>query len=300
MRILNFGSLNIDFVYDVDHFVRPGETISSRALGTYPGGKGLNQSIALARAGASVVHAGQVGEDGRFLVELLEESGVDASLTRVSTELRTGNAIIQRDAEGNNCIILYGGANQDISSELTDELLSQMQPEDWLLLQNEVNGLAHIVRAGKARGMKVVLNPSPANEALEEVDLAAVDLFVLNEVEAAQLAGLDEAADAGELVGALGRRFPTAEIVLTLGEEGSVLAIGDVLLRQEAFSVPVVDTTAAGDTFTGYLLAGMLAGERPEVFMRRASAASALAVTRPGAAVSIPRSDEVDEFIARL
>ncbi|WP_077598302.1 ribokinase [Olsenella urininfantis] len=300
MRILNFGSLNIDFVYDVDHFVRPGETISSRALGTYPGGKGLNQSIALARAGASVVHAGQVGEDGRFLVELLEESGVDASLTRVSTELRTGNAIIQRDAEGNNCIILYGGANQDISSELTDELLSQMQPEDWLLLQNEVNGLAHIVRAGKARGMKVVLNPSPANEALEEVDLAAVDLFVLNEVEAAQLAGLDEAADAGELVGALGRRFPTAEIVLTLGEEGSVLASGDVLLRQEAFSVPVVDTTAAGDTFTGYLLAGMLAGERPEVFMRRASAASALAVTRPGAAVSIPRSDEVDEFIARL
>lgn len=298
MRILNFGSLNIDYVYDVEHFVRAGETIASTALNRYPGGKGLNQSIALARAGASVVHGGQVGEDGTWLVDLLAQAGVDTSLTRVSDEVRTGNAIIQRDPEGGNCIILYGGANRAIDDALVDETFSHTEPGDWLLLQNEVNGLDRLVREGHARGLTVVLNPSPADEALEDVDLESVDVLVLNEVEASVLTGLPPESSGEELADALEYGFPGTRVVLTLGGAGSVYVDGEARVRQEAFHVDAVDTTAAGDTFTGYLLAALMAGEAPEVAMRRASAASAIAVTRPGAAVSIPTPAEVDAFLA--
>lgn len=299
MRILNFGSLNIDFVYDVDHFVTAGETIASTALTRYPGGKGLNQSIALARAGADVSHAGQVGEDGRFLVDLLNADGVDTSLTRVSGTLRSGNAIIQRDRAGGNCIILYGGTNRAIDEGFVDEVLAGAESGEWLLLQNEISSLRHIVEEGRRRGMRIVLNPSPADAALDEVDLGKVDVFILNEVEAAMLTGLAGDADADELLHGLHARHPHATLILTLGEKGSVFLHGDELVRQDAFAVDVVDTTAAGDTFTGYLLASLAAGDGPEPAMRRAAAASAIAVTRPGAAVSIPEAAEVDAFLAQ-
>lgn len=307
MSMLNFGSLNIDFVYGVDHFVRKGETISSRELRVFPGGKGLNQSIALSRAGADVRHAGLIGEDGLFLRDLLAESGVDVSQVRVSETMRSGNAIIQNDSEGDNCIILYGGTNRAIDRAFVDEALAGYGEGDWLLLQNEISELPYIVERASAKGMRIVLNPSPADERLFELNLDAVDCFVLNEGEAAWLGGAGGGdgtggADAGALR-AMRRRFPRADIVLTLGERGSLLLRAgsdadepDAIIRQKAYRVPTVDTTAAGDTFTGYLLAGLMQGKPAPEALDMAAKASAIAVSRPGAAPSIPTLAEVEAF----
>ena len=170
MRILNFGSLNIDYVYGVDHFAAKGQTITSHALDVFPGGKGLNQSIALARAGADVHHAGQVGRDGMFLRDLLESCAVGVTSVVVRDDVRSGNAIIQNDASGDNCIVLYPGANRAIDRDFVDQVLDGYGKGDWLLLQNEISELPYIVSRAKARGMFIVLNPSPADSRLDEVD----------------------------------------------------------------------------------------------------------------------------------
>lgn len=298
MRILNFGSLNIDYVYDVDHFVRAGETLASRALHRYPGGKGLNQSIALARAGVSVTHAGKVRSDGEFLVGLLAENGVDTSLIAISSDERTGNAIIQRDPAGNNCILLYGGTNKTIDDELSENVFSRAVKCDWLLLQNEISNLEHIVALGKQYGMQIALNPSPVDGIQDALNLDLIDFLILNETEASVFAGLPVNASPEDLARGLIERYPKTAIVLTLGNSGSMYLEGDAEpVFQKAYPVNAVDTTAAGDTFTGYLLAGIIAGDGIRTSMMRASAASAIAVTRPGAAVSIPRKNEVEEFL---
>lgn len=295
MSILNFGSLNIDFVYEVDHFVRKGETISSQGLNVFPGGKGLNQSLALARAGADVRHAGMIGEDGVFLRELLSDNGVDVSQVRVSDTVRSGNALIQKDAEGDNCIILYGGTNRAIDPAFAAEALASYGKGDWLLLQNEIGSLPDIVHIASDKGMHIVLNPSPADDSLFDMDLDTVSCFVLNEGEAEQLCGSH--GDAESLIAGMRQRFPHADIVLTLGEKGSLMLFGDELYRQCAYRVRTVDTTAAGDTFTGYLLAGLMSGLTPDHALDDAAKASAIAVSRNGAAPSIPTMSEVRSFI---
>ena len=161
MKVLCFGSLNIDYTYKVDHFVGKGETLSSESLQVFSGGKGLNQSIALAKAGARVYHAGAVGEDGRFLLEELEKAGVDVSCVAVRADVRTGNAIIQNDREGDNCILLYGGANQAVKKEQVDEVLTHFDVGDFLVLQNEISELPYIMEQAHEKGMKIILNPSP-------------------------------------------------------------------------------------------------------------------------------------------
>ena len=256
MRILNFGSLNIDYVYGVDHFAAKGQTITSHALDVFPGGKGLNQSIALARAGADVHHAGQVGRDGMFLRDLLESCAVGVTSVVVRDDVRSGNAIIQNDASGDNCIVLYPGANRAIDSDFVDQVLDGYGKGDWLLLQNEISELPYIVSRAKARGMFIVLNPSPADSRLDEVDLDAIGCFVLNEGEAAMLTGAEE--DGETLIRAMRARFSQADIALTLGERGSMYLRGDHVVTQSAYLVDTVDTTAAGDTFTGYLLADLM------------------------------------------
>lgn len=294
MKILNFGSLNIDFVYTVDHFVAKGETLSSKALNVYPGGKGLNQSLALRRAGTNVHHAGQVGEDGTFLRQMLADAGVDVSGISVSSSTRTGNAIIQNDSSGDNCILLYGGANRAISRHTIDSVLSGYSQGDWLVLQNEINDLPYIIEQAKERGMTIALNPSPVDEVLDEIDLNAISLFVLNEVEAAALVG--DTDDSEPLLEGMRRKFPHAQVALTLGEKGAQFASGNKTHSQSAFDVAVVDTTAAGDTFTGYLIAELAGGAGPSHALRIASAAAALAVTTPGAAPSIPHRNQVEAF----
>lgn len=296
MRVLSFGSLNIDYVYKVDHFVNKGETLSSKSLQVFTGGKGLNQSIALAKAGVEVYHAGMIGEDGKMLLEALDEAGVQTEYVKVQSRVRTGNAIIQNDLQGDNCILLYGGANQQIEETYIDEVLEQFGSKDWLLIQNEINNLPYLVSQAKEKGMRIILNPSPMNEKIAELPLDKVDYFILNEVEAQQLLEkeLQDDRDGKVLAEEIKTAFPDTTIVLTQGEKGSVYYDGEQCISQEIFKVKTVDTTAAGDTFTGYFVGGILNGDSPEEAMRVAAKASAIAVTRPGAAPSIPTKEEVE------
>ncbi len=291
-KVLCFGSLNIDYVYAVDHFVSAGETMSSSELMVYTGGKGLNQSCALSRAGMKVFHAGRIGNDGAFLLEELKKSNVDTSLVESAESPRTGHAIIQRDKTGGNCILLYGGANRAITDEQIERVFEAFVPGDFLVLQNEINGLDTIMRMGKERSMVTVLNPSPVDGTLTKELLSMADWLILNEVEAAELAGLDSNEEE-TLVRALRNSFPQAFFVLTLGSRGSCAWDGKNLYHQNAVVVEAVDTTSAGDTFTGYFVAGIAKKLPISKCLETAGCAAAIAVTRHGAAPSIPWMNEV-------
>lgn len=291
-KVLCFGSLNIDYTYKVEHFVQKGETISSLGLQVFSGGKGLNQSTALAKAGAETYHAGAIGTDGKFLLEQLESANVHTEHVEILKEVRSGNAIIQNDVEGDNCIILYGGANQAITKEQADKVIGQFSADDYIILQNEINELAYIMEKAHAQGMKIVLNPSPMNEKILTLPLDYVDLFMLNEVEAGQILETEE-TDGGVLIDKLLERFPNTAIVLTLGSQGSIYADKTQQFPQSVYKVKAVDTTAAGDTFTGFFIGSLVRGLDVKEAMDTASRASAIAVTRPGAAPSIPTWDEV-------
>ena len=298
MKVLNFGSLNVDYVYAVDYFVRAGETLKAHSRMISPGGKGLNQSIALARAGAQVYHAGCIGAEGVMLKDLLAGSGVDVSLLR-RTEEAQGHTIIQVDRKGENCILLYGGSNRCVTEAQIEDTLSGFGPGDWLVLQNEINLLPRIVDAAHARGLRIALNPSPYEDNLKEVDFGKLSWLLVNEIEACQCSGSDEPERAWEV---LHGRYPNLSVLITLGSAGSVAhqvtdgGVADV--RQPAFRARAVDTTAAGDTFTGYFIAGLAQGRPLPECMRRASMAASISVTRPGAANSIPMREEVEQALA--
>lgn len=300
MKILNFGSLNVDYVYSVDYFVRAGETLKANAREVIPGGKGLNQSVALARAGADVSHAGCIGAEGAFLRDLLNANGVDTTWL-MSIDGMQGHTIIQVDRKGENCILLYGGTNRRIGEAQIDETLAHFGPGDWLVLQNEVNLLPRIVDTAHARGMRIVLNPSPYDEGLKAVDFGKLSWLLVNEVEACQCSDSDQPEQAWDVLHA---KYPNLSVLITLGSAGSVAhrvtPQGIETVRQQAFKADAVDTTAAGDTFTGYFIGGLAEGHPLAEAMRRASMASAISVTRLGAAVSIPKRDEVEARLAKL
>ena len=293
MKVLNYGSLNIDNVYSVEHFVRGGETLSSSKMEIFSGGKGLNQSIALAKSGVEVWHAGAVGEsDGEFLLEMMKNAGVDVRLV-AHTAGKTGHAIIQRDVNGQNCILLYGGANQEITRAQVDAAMECFEAGDFLVLQNEINEIAYIMEKAHEKGMKIVLNPSPMDEKIGGYPLEYVDYFLLNEIEAGDICR--EQGEGEELLRKLSAMFPKAKIVLTLGGDGSMYKDGDLVLKQPIYRVPVVDTTAAGDTFTGFFIGGLMQGEDPKTALDHAAKAAAIAVSRPGAAPSIPDRSELEK-----
>lgn len=292
MKILNFGSLNIDHVYQVGHIVREGETVCAGELHHFAGGKGFNQSIALARSGAQVLHAGCVGEDGLYLCGLLQENGVDTRYIQ-AVNAPTGNAVIQVDERGQNSIVVYGGANREISREQIDRTLLDFSPGDWLLLQNEISEIPYLIERGQQKGLKIALNPSPFDEGILNLPLQDLSLLFLNEVEAAGMTGLGS-GDIETITAQLGTALPGCGVVLTLGERGSVYLDGGRAIYQKSFPATAVDTTAAGDTFTGYFLAAILQGQPPETAMELASKAAALAVSRPGAYPSIPWKEELE------
>ena len=293
MKILNYGSLNLDYIYRVDHFVQPGETLSALSQTVNPGGKGLNQSIALARAGAKVYHAGCLGIGGDSLRTLLEGNGVNTDHLYPSDALQ-GNAVIQVDPSGQNCILLFGGSNQCVTREQITAVLSDFGAGDWVVLQNEINALPLIVDLAYERGMKIALNPSPYNEKLGAVDFGKLDWLLVNEVEAQQLSGSRDPKEAWKI---LRGPYPHLQLLVTLGSEGSIAFTGDETVQGKASRVTAVDTTAAGDTFTGYFIASLMEGRPLAECMRRASIASGIAVTRAGAAASIPTREEVETFI---
>ena len=294
MRILNIGSMNLDMVYQLDHIVQPGETEASFGMNVFLGGKGINQSVAAAKAGAEVCHGGMIGEDGQPFLDACKEFGVDGSYIR-KVPGKSGHAIIQIDRNAQNSILLFGGANQMLTEEYVDSVLADFAPGDILLLQNEVNMLPYIVDKAHERGLLIALNPSPFNAALEAVDLKKISLFLLNEVEGNQITGLNEPSAILEKMLTL---FPGARIVLTLGKDGAIYGDAEVTHFQPAFPVSAVDTTAAGDTFTGYFLAGLCQGLPIPEILKRSAKASAIAVTRPGAVPSIPWREEVEAALA--
>ena len=294
MKILNIGSLNIDYVYTVPHFVRPGETLSVTRMETFCGGKGLNQSIALARAGHEVYHAGCIGTDGDMLTRYLADNGVDVSLVR-HCPTKSGHTIIQVDASGQNSILLYGGANRQNTESYIDEALSAFSEGDILLLQNEVNLVDSMIRKAKACRMRVVVNPAPMHRNMLSAPLDLADMLILNELEAAELCG--ERQPERQLF-ALRVRFPGVTLVLTLGEQGSLYQAADgKTYRQGIYPVLVADTTAAGDTFIAYLLAGLESHLDAPESLRLAAKAAAITVSREGASASIPRMEEVRTFL---
>ncbi len=423
MKILNLGSCNIDYVYSVKSIVREGETVKSNTMEVFPGGKGLNQSIALSRAGADVYHAGCIGSDGDMLKAVLCDSGVDISYLK-NVDIKNGHAIIQVNERGENSIIIYAGSNGSVTKEYIDTVLEDFGEGDMLLLQNEVSNVGYAVNRAYEKGMCIMLNPSPINDRIYEIDFSKLSYLILNETEAKEITDafvsnesvdclsrqirvhnmklhstpfemiksgkktielrlLDEkrqqvkagdkivftniatgetlnmtvsklhrfnsfeelykslplikcgyttedvckahpsdmeryySAEEQKKYGVVGielcqpkqitdalqvleKMYPNLKIMLTLGSKGCVYYGDGELVSHPVFEVKAVDTTAAGDTFTGYFAQGISRGMPIETVLERASAAAAIAVSRKGAAPSIPIEDEVNSYIERV
>ncbi|MBO6258899.1 MAG: ribokinase [Succinivibrio sp.] len=294
-KILNFGSLNIDYVYSVDHIIKPGETQGSDDRNIFPGGKGLNQSVAASKAGAEVYHAGAVGtDDGQLLEDVLKNAGVKLDYLK-RHNVPSGHTIIQVDKNGQNCIILFGGANHSLRRDEIDETIACFDKGDLLVLQNEVNELDYIMRNGAEHGMKIAFNVSPFKEELLKLPLEKCTYLLVNEIEAAGIAGISSDSSADELLQKLNEKLPDSTIIMTLGTRGSVYKEPNKEpIKCGCFKVKAVDSTGSGDTFTGFLLTALTEGQPVEKAMRLAACAAAISVTRNGAASSIPSREEVE------
>lgn len=292
-NILNFGSLNIDYVYSLDHIVKEGETESSFAYQVFEGGKGLNQSVALARAGGHVFHAGRIGKEGAFLKDALESAGADCRFL-LTDDGPNGHAIIQRSAAGENCIILYPGANHKISTEDIDRVLSHFGEGDILVCQNEISNMDYLIPAAHRRGMRIAWNPSPVTDVVSRMDFRQIYWLIINEIEGHAITGERQPE---KILDALLTQYPDLRVVLTLGADGSVYRDKTVTVTQERYTVPVKDTTAAGDTFLGYFISEAARNSDIPSALRLASMAAALAVSREGAMPSIPTRGAVEEAL---
>ncbi|MFP3511802.1 ribokinase [Peribacillus sp. SIMBA_075] len=289
MKFLNFGSLNIDIVYTVPRFVTGGETLSSFSYAEYPGGKGLNQSIALAKSGAQVFHAGKIGKDGLFLKQELALEGISVEGIYEDGSI-TGHAIIQVASTGENCILLYGGANKEITVEHIDKVLGDFNSDDILVLQNEINCLDYLVNAAHKKGLTIALNPSPISESIKNLDFSKIDFLILNEIEGREISG---EKSPNRVLDYLLSNYSNLKVVLTLGTNGVVYRDNVQEYKQEAYKVKVKDTTAAGDTFLGYFLSMISQKSDIKFALTVASKAASLAVSRKGSSSSIPVLAEV-------
>jgi ribokinase len=295
MTVYNFGSINIDYVYLVDNFVQPGETITSKAFHRLLGGKGSNQSIALAKAGIKVTHIGYICESDSWILDNLNKFGVFTD--KISTsKMPTGHAIIQVNKDAENSIILYPGANHSFTQEKIDEVLAQASSDDWVLIQNETNLIEYIVAKAKSKNIRVAYNPAPMNKTLTLSLLKNIDFLILNETEIETLTGCKSVTEAKEQ---LLSDFPELACFLTLGKNGVVFFSASQTCEQEAFAVEAADTTAAGDTFTGYCIASLINNCSIEETLKNSCGAAGLCVTRFGAANSIPAKNEVEEFLSK-
>lgn len=288
-QITNFGSYCIDHVYAVPYFVKPGETLPSTDYQVHPGGKGLNQSLALAYAGCSVRHAGKIGNDGIWMKELLAEAGVDVSLTSI-VETSTGHANIQVTPQGENAIIIYGGANKDISIKDIESVLSRVNPGDYLLIQNEISCLPELIEMAAEKQQRIIFNAAPITDEVTGYPLSLIEMFIVNEVEGEALTGEKETQN---ILDSMIDLFPSSSVILTLGEQGAIFRNGDDVVVQTANKIEAIDSTGAGDTFTGYFLANYIKGVEIQDCLRIACRAAEICVTRQGAASSIPRIAEL-------
>jgi len=297
MRVLNFGSLNTDYVYRIDEFLLPGETKPALSRNIIPGGKGLNQSVALACAGAEVYHAGIIGNDGKLLRDFLLKNNVHVDYLLTDNEVG-GHTIIQVDKNGQNKIILFGGTNRKFSRQFIDKTLTGFGRGNILLVQNETNLVDYIIERASEKKLKTVFNAAPIGKDVINYPLDLVDWLIVNEVEGAELAGTDNPED---ILKNLGEKYKNTTIFLTLGPEGCCCRSKDGIVKMGAVPVEkVVDTTAAGDAFIGYLIKAHIDGLSIEEAMLKASVASSLSIQKFGAATSIPSSGEVEKALLEL
>ncbi len=284
MAVWCFGSINIDHVYTLPHLPAPGETLAARGYRSALGGKGANQSVAAARAGAKVRHIGAVGSDGAAALAGLEVAGVDCRGVQ-QLEGPTGHAVIMVEPEGENSIVLCPGANRALSLEAAMAALDGVELDDILLIQNETAHQAEIAEAALGLGMDVVYSAAPFDLDAVQAVMPFVNTLVMNAVEAAQL----QAA-----LGVAFEDLPVSNVVVTRGAEGaSWSSRGMDAIHVPALPVKVVDTTGAGDCFAGALAAALDRGAVPEEAMRFAAAAAALQVSRPGTAAAMPALSEI-------
>ena len=289
MKIYNLGSMNIDYVYSVDHFVVAGETLSSQKMEIFPGGKGLNQSVAMAKAGVPVIHGGIIGDNGRFLCDVLQKAG--ANISRVQhANTSGGHAIIQVDKSGQNCILLFAGTNHLIDNAYVTAFLADAEENDILVLQNEINNLPFIFETAHSKKMRIAFNPSPFSDNIKNLPLHYVTWWFCNEIEGAALFGCEQPEDIAK---AFVQQYPHSNLILTLGKGGSMFVNAESYIKQPIYPAVAIDTTAAGDTFLGYFLAAISNGRDTACALDMASKASAITVSRMGASSSIPTHEEI-------
>jgi ribokinase len=287
MAIWNLGSINADMVYTLPHLPAPGETLAALDLQQFLGGKGANMSVAAARAGSHVCHIGAVGPDGTWAVDRLLEYGVNTRhVTQIDTP--TGHAIIAVDRQAENQIILFPGANRAISSDQLGQALTQAESGDILVLQNETNMQPEAAKMGHDLGLRVCYAAAPFDAAAVQAVLPFLDLLFLNEVEAQQLQ---------QATGKTPIELGVSDVIITLGAKGARHFSAETGNTQDipAHAVTAVDTTGAGDTFTGYVLSGLDRSLSMPQAMALAARAAALMVTRPGTADVIPDLKEVQD-----
>ena len=264
MKVLCFGSANLDHVYKVNHFTVPGETQGCLEYTVKCGGKGVNQAIAMSLAGNETYFAGIIGNDGTLLKDALVGKNVNIDYLKISNK-PTGHAIIEVDQSGQNHILLYGGTNKEIDFEYIDEVLSHFSTGDVVVLQNEINNVPYIIDRCYEKEMKIFFNAAPYDESIQNYPIEQV----------------------------LKQKYPHTNILFTMGKDGSRVLTNNEDVKVEAMKVNAIDTTGAGDTYIGYFVKGILEGFSLVESANLATKASAIAVTRFGAVDSIPSYDEV-------
>ncbi|UWQ41373.1 ribokinase [Leisingera aquaemixtae] len=285
MAIWNLGSINADMVYSMPHLPAAGETLAALRLDRFLGGKGANMSVAATRAGSEVHHIGAVGSDGDWAIERLKAYRAGTEHI-VQVEAPTGHAIIAVEPGGENQIILFPGANRLISKDQLNQALDKASAGDILVMQNETNMQAEAAQLGRQMGLRVCYAAAPFDADAVQAVLPYLDFLILNEVEAQQLQ---------QAIGKSPGQIGIKDVIVTLGSKGARHIDGETgaVLDVPALPVTAVDTTGAGDTFTGYVLSGLDRGLAMAEAMDQASRASALMVTRHGTADVIPELAEV-------
>ncbi len=292
-KIVVIGSFNLDFVFLVDRFVLPKETYHSNGMELHFGGKGFNQAVALGKSHPSVFYAANINDKEAYIKDVLKRNNVSDKFVRLVSS-PTGMAFIQVNKDGENSILLNKGANFKFDLEQFVEVLSHFNEGDTLVLQNEINELKTLIDLAHNRHLKIALNPSPFSEDILKLPLENIDYLFINELEGEMLT---HETDADKILEKCKELLPSCEVVLTLGSNGAAVLKDNQITKQDAYKVESIDSTGAGDTFTGFYISSRSQNKSIVDSLRLASAAAALSVTKKGAMDSIPSLEDVLKFI---